>query len=51
MRHAVHHLLVVGAHRLVWKKRGAFKAIVLIQRLSYPTETVLSNKITRNNIS
>ena len=26
------------------------KASVLMQRLSYPTETVLSNKITRNNI-
>ena len=26
------------------------KASVLMQRLSYPTETVLSNKITRNRI-
>ena len=29
---------------------GCIKASVLMQRLSYPTETVISNKITRNRI-
>ena len=36
VRHAVHHLLVVGAHRLVWgkkkKKRDAFQGSVCLQR-------------------
>ena len=31
-------------------KSSSSKASVLMQRLSYPTETVISNKITRNRI-
>ena len=46
----MHHNLLHSAPAFLPNARQKASASVLMQRLSYQTETVLSNKITRNRI-